>query len=96
MHPESARSWAERRSEPRRPARGQVFVNLTELPHVEFAGELLDVSNSGFRAAHTCRELHSGQTVRFNYDGASGEARVVWTRIEDQRVESGFFVLASD
>ena len=96
MLPEPARSWAERRSEPRRPARGRVLVNPTELPEIEFSGDLLDVSGRGFRAAHACRELHSGQIVRFRHDGASGEACVVWTRIEDERVESGFFVLQSD
>lgn len=96
MHPEPRVSWEERRYEPRTAVQGRVVVNLTEPMEQEFAGDLLDVSGNGFRAAHACRELHSGQIVRFHHDSASGQARVVWTRIEDQRVESGFFILTAE
>lgn len=70
-----------------------MLVHIAEAPELEFAGELLDISRSGFRAAHTCRELHSGQVVRFEHQNAAGKARVVWNRIADQQVESGFFII---
>lgn len=94
MHPERCRqNYDERRSEPRLTTSGRVIINLSELPGTEIAGELLDVSRSGFRAQHDCRDLHSGQVVLFHHDGAAGRARVVWNRIADQLVESGFFVI---
>lgn len=97
MHPERALAPAlredERRAEPRRPASGCVVINIIDPPGKEFAGELLDVSGRGFRATHGFRDLHSGQMVRFHHASAAGHARVVWNRIDQQRVESGFFIV---
>jgi hypothetical protein len=50
----------------------------------------VDISSHGFRAAHTCRDIASGQMVAFEHAAASGRARVAWTRIAGRRVESGF------
>jgi len=56
-------------------------------------GVLLDTSSHGFRALHNCRTLAAGQVVSFEHSGGSGRARVVWTRIEGDQVQSGFFAL---
>jgi hypothetical protein len=53
----------------------------------------VDYSNSGFRAVHNCAALHSGQEVEFRHAVAVGRARVMWNRITDDRVETGFLVL---
>jgi len=84
---------AERRSEPRLPATGRIRLRSSEHPGATLQGILLDVSHSGFRAVHNLPTLASGQTVLFEYSGRSGRARVVWTRIDGDQVQSGFFVL---
>ena len=53
-----------------------------------------DVSAGGFRMVHDCRSIDAGQVVEFSHLEAAGRARVVWSRILDQRVESGFVVMA--
>ena len=55
-----------------------------------YPGQLVDVSASGFRMAHECAALTAGQYVEFAHVEAKGRARVVWTRILDDAVESGF------
>jgi hypothetical protein len=57
---------------------------------------MLDQSRSGFRARHNCPSLVSGQIVRFTRGNACGRARVVWTRIFGDCVESGFHILPSE
>jgi hypothetical protein len=59
-------------------------------------GQLLDIAQSGFRARHECHTLFSGQVVEFQHARAQGRARVVWTRIVGDRIESGFFILPAD
>jgi hypothetical protein len=59
-------------------------------------GDLLDVSAHGFRAVHHCRSLTSGQILTFEHAHDRGRARVVWTRIAGERVESGFCYLPSE
>jgi len=93
MPPERALHRDDRRSEPRFPVNGRVVLHVTDPLETEINGQLLDVSRNGFRARHSCRDLHSGQTVGFRHDGKSGRARVVWNRIDSDQVESGFFVL---
>jgi hypothetical protein len=56
-------------------------------------GVLADTSAGGFRAQHNCPGLTPGQCVNFEYGRVSGRARVVWTRITPDRVESGFLIL---
>ena len=60
---------------------------------LEIQGELMDVSASGFRMAHANQSLHSGQVVQFSHSLAVGAARVMWNRIVDQRVETGFLIV---
>lgn len=84
----------ERRKHPRREAQGVIFIHVLkpESPSTAIRALLLDLSASGFRASHTSKELCSGQEVAFYHDGEEGRARVVWTRIVGQSVESGFLV----
>ena len=93
MHPEPSLRNDDRRSEPRHAASGGVTLRVDDPLETEVSAELLDISGHGFRARHSCRSLHSGQTVRFRHAAAAGQARVVWNRIESGEVESGFFVL---
>ncbi len=53
----------------------------------------MDYSKSGFRAMHAYAALHTGQIVEFRHMLAFGEARVMWNRIADDRVETGFLVI---
>ena len=82
----------DQRREPRRSAHGQVVVRFGQ-PEQEFRGRLMDVSASGFRIAHECASLETGQTVEFSHPEAQGKARVVWNRIAGSGVESGFFLV---
>ena len=82
----------EKRREARRAASGNVHVKFTDPEPLEFDGELIDVSTSGFRMTHECTALQSGQVVEFAHVEASGRARVMWNRILAGGVETGFLV----
>ena len=84
----------ELRREPRRPGSGAVRIWFDNPEHREVSGRLVDVSDSGFRMSHDCALLQSGQMVEFRHVEATGRARVVWNRIVDVNVETGFLVLA--
>jgi monoamine oxidase len=84
---------ADRRSERRQPAEGQLKFSFDDPAHQEVTGRLLDYSKSGFRAAHTYAALPTGQVVDFEHVIAGGQARVMWNRIADDRVESGFLII---
>jgi hypothetical protein len=84
---------AERRSESRHPADGHLKFSFDDPSHQEVTGRLLDYSKSGFRAAHTYAALPTGQVVDFQHVIAVGQARVMWNRIEADRVESGFLII---
>jgi len=60
-----------------------------------FVGRLLDLSLHGFRTRHSCLTLAAGDRVDFAFDGGSGAARVMWTRILDSEAETGFNILRS-
>jgi hypothetical protein len=68
------------------------FTFENPLPH-RVVGTLVDFSKGGFRAAHDCPDLISGQIVSFQHILADGKARVVWNRITGSGVETGFVVL---
>lgn len=86
-----ADSYMERRREPRKPASGSVTLQPDGGNAV--VGELLDISASGFRARHADRTLCTGQQLRFEHATARGKARVMWNRIADGNVESGFLLI---
>jgi len=84
---------AERRSECRQPVDGHLKFSFDDPAHQEVTGRLLDYSKSGFRAAHTYAALPTGQVVDFEHVIAGGQARVMWNRIADEGVESGFLII---
>ncbi len=84
----------ESRKEPRRPVSGEVHVRFENPRRQEILGRLVDLSVSGFRMAHEYAALETGQMVEFSHIEAAGRARVVWNRIADARVETGFVVVA--
>jgi hypothetical protein len=85
---------AEQRRETRRRGQGSVLVRPESPGSRDIQGTLVDVSASGFRMAHDCSALTAGQYVVFTHVEAQGRARVVWTRIIDNTVESGFVIAA--
>jgi len=84
---------SDRRAEPRRPASGNVKIRPDGLPAISIPGEMVDINSSGFRARHSHQPLGSGHIVQFAYGSVKGRARVVWTRILSDHVESGFLIL---
>ena len=83
----------DRRAETRRTATGDVTLWLNGSP-LTVPGHLIDVTKSGFRARHNAPTLRSSHIVEFEVAGVSGRARVVWTRVLGDQVESGFLILA--
>src|SRR5271169_364027 len=77
----SSKTSSDHRRELRRVAHGPVTVRFGYQKASEVQGKLMDVSESGFRMAHECITLETGQTVEFSHAEASGNARVVWNRI---------------
>ncbi len=84
----------ENRREPRRAAEGAVRIWFNLPRRFEIQGRLVDLSSSGFRMTHDYTALEAGQRVEFSHLEASGHARVVWTRIAGERVETGFLIEA--
>jgi hypothetical protein len=87
---------SERRTEIRRPADGIVRLWPESLDFFTVEGRLKDVTSSGFRAQHQCRELGPGQFTRFEFEGCEGRACVVWNRILGPHVETGFRILQAN
>ena len=85
---------ADRRSERRYPGQGSLKLSFEDPAPQEVVGRLLDYSKSGFRAEHAYAALHTGQEVEFRHSVAMGRARVMWNRIANDRVETGFLVIA--
>ena len=84
---------SERREEPRFPAKAEVRLRTEAAASPAVKGTVIDTSASGFRARHDCYDLTSGQIVTFEHRLAAGRARIVWTRIVGDVVESGFLIL---
>lgn len=84
---------AEKRKETRRIASGTVRVRFTDPAPLEIDGKLMDLSSNGFRMKHESQSLRSGQMVEFVHIEANGHARVIWNRILDGGVETGFLVV---
>lgn len=89
-----SRSSQERRREARQPASGPVRLLVEDpLQPRTVEGSLVDVSTHGFRARHGFSGLTSGQVVSFEHGARTGRARVAWTRVTGEGVESGFYIL---
>jgi len=86
-------SAADRRTERRYRGQGPLKLSFEDPSPQQIVGRLLDYSKSGFRAVHEYAALHTGQVVDFQHAIADGKARVMWNRIADDRVESGFLVI---
>ncbi len=86
-------SVSEQRREHRREASGEVRVRFSDPQPRNLEGRLMDVSASGFRMAHNYARLAAGQIVEFAHVEAKGSARVIWNRISDGNVETGFLVV---
>ena len=84
---------AEQRAEVRSPAHGEVLLAPEGSDSRQFRGNLMDYSKRGFRAAHPQTSLSAGQRIRFRHAFGEGRAVVMWNRIVEQHVESGFFIL---
>lgn len=87
----------ERRQEPRHRAHGEITITVSQPVEQSFQGRLVDISDSGFRAVHSCMTLSPGDTVSYVHSMASGEARVIWRRLHPQNPaesECGFYVRA--
>src|SRR6266699_3338494 len=84
---------SERRRAARGAASGEVRLRRSDVLAGSFAGRLIDMASSGFRARHGLRGLGSCQVVDFEFQGRSGLAFVVWPRIVDGEAETGFRIL---
>jgi hypothetical protein len=82
-----------RRSEDRYGVEGEVCFIFDDPVQREVTGQLKDYSRKGFRAVHDYPALTSGQKVKFRHLLAGGEAQVVWNRIQEGLIETGFVVL---
>ena len=83
----------DRRREERVPVMGEGIL-VMETPQIfEVRGRMLDQSLGGFRASHMYPALTSGQVIRCRVDGKERLARVVWNRIIEEEVETGFLLL---
>lgn len=89
------REWrlSDGRAEPRSFCNGEVRIVLNMEEPREFVGELMDISNHGFRAAHHFTGIVAGCDVQFDHRIFRGRARVAWTRTFSDRIETGFQVI---
>lgn len=94
--PRVSQHEVDKRREIRRPGRGSVHLRWDGPGSHEIRGQLVDVSDGGFRMLHDCTALISGQVVEFRHVEGQGQARVVWTRILASEVETGFVVENSE
>jgi hypothetical protein len=83
----------ERRRERRKQARDVVYL-VVGLPRPQLVvGKLVDSSRGGFRAVHDHMRLAAGDSVQYFQTSSCGTALVIWSRISDGAVESGFQIL---
>ena len=83
----------DRRKEPRVAADSELTLLVDGPAPAEVHGRLVDISQSGFRARHAYPRFEPGQQVRFRHTATEGQARVMWNRILNDRVETGFLIL---
>ncbi len=83
----------ERRREERVASTAEVTLVMETPQMFEVRARMLDQSKSGFRASHMYPALTSGQVIRCRVGGEERLARVVWNRIIEEGVETGFLLL---
>ncbi|MCW5979244.1 MAG: PilZ domain-containing protein [Bryobacteraceae bacterium] len=86
-------SIVDHRKEPRFVCQGDVRITAFEPGSRHFGGELLDISNHGFRVSYNAEMLPSGAEVSFAHRFFRGRARVMWSRHLPDHNESGCMVL---
>ncbi len=89
----SASPAPDRRIAPRSPSSGRVEISFADPHPVSLEADLLETSSTGFRAAHTCKNLAPGLEVHFRRSNCAGRARVIWTHVLEDRRVSGFILL---
>src|SRR5687767_6056565 len=83
----------DRRAEPRFCATGEVRL-IIDGPHsLLIPARILDVSQHGMRVEHMYAALASGMMLQIESGSTQFTARVVWNRIKNDGVESGFYLL---
>ena len=103
---EDGNALREKRRHQRVPADGCVHLALNFDGSVAVEVPLVDTSVSGFRTIHECPALVPGKVVRFEFSpraarsnpaqAKSGWAKVIWTRTQGVRMESGFYIVLPD
>jgi hypothetical protein len=85
----------DRRSERRKTAEGDGILSVAAPLSLTIRCRLLDTSDHGFRASHDCAELLAGTQVKVE-SALTGKvtARVIWTAIMGDHIESGFYILS--
>jgi hypothetical protein len=83
----------ERRKSERRRADEEVVLLLDDPYPIEVRGRVVDISVGGFRVAHCHAALRAGQQVSFHHPSGEGIAQVMWNRVLENHVESGFRIL---
>ncbi|MFN0101532.1 MAG: PilZ domain-containing protein [Bryobacteraceae bacterium] len=83
----------ERRGEQRFNATGEVHLLIGGPQALSIRGRILDVSEHGMRVEHMYPALTSGLMLQIESGSTQYTARVVWNRIKDDTVESGFYLL---
>lgn len=86
-------STDDRRAEPRFRASGEVHLLIGGPQRLAVPGKILDVSQHGMRVEHMYSALASGAILEIQSGDTKYTARVVWNRIKDDGVESGFYLL---
>jgi hypothetical protein len=88
--PGHAAAVDDRRSEPRLSTHGDIVLLIETPQPIEVRARLIDQSPSGFRASHMYPALASGQLLRCRLAGVEVPVRVIWNRILEEQMESGF------
>ncbi|MGA7234630.1 MAG: hypothetical protein WBY44_03050 [Bryobacteraceae bacterium] len=85
----------DRRVAVRTPADGAVEISFDFPVPTVIAAELVETSETGFRAVHDSKALEAGLEVCYQRPDAAGRARVIWTHVLNGRRVSGFMVLVA-
>jgi hypothetical protein len=83
----------DRRAEPRFKASGEVRLLIGGPQALSVPGRVLDISQHGMRVKHMYAALTSGLLLQIESGGNQFTARAVWSRIKDDGVETGFYIL---
>jgi len=83
----------DRRVHSRSATSGQISISFEDAIPYTIQATLVESSAGGFRAEHDSSALVPGLNVRYHRSGSAGNARVVWTHVQDGRRMSGFLLL---